>query len=274
MRSRFVFTAVLLAVVACALNRAEVAGATKAKPAAPDRIVTVASGGRTRRALVHAPPAANGAARVPLVIALHGHGGTAARMRRRSGWNAAADARGFIVAYAEGASWRNIPWRSWNAGACCGYSRETGVDDIAYLRNLLDALIAEYPVDPARVYVTGISNGGMMAYRAACELSDRIAAIAVVAGAMSAPVCEPAAPVAVLIIHGTADRRVPYAGGRAANGRVDPSVAEAEAFWRRRNGNAAEVTVRTIQGGGHAWPEDAAATSAEFFARQSKRAGP
>ena len=242
MCSRPVFTVALLAVVACALNRAEGVGATKAKPAAPDRIVTMASGGRTRRALVHAPPAAPGLR--PLVIALHGHGGTAARMRRRSGWNAAADARGFIVAYPDGASWRNIPWRSWNAGACCGYSRETGVDDIAYLRNLLDALIAEYPVDPARVYVTGISNGGMMAYRAACELSDLVAAIAPVAGALGISACQPSEPVSVIIFHGTDDRYVPYNGGQSPvthDDRRDPPVLETAAVWAKQDHCAAEA---------------------------------
>jgi len=237
-----------------------------------DIIKEILVNGKVRRCLIHLSAGPRASGTLPLVIALHGHGGTAARMQKLTGLSAVADARGFIVAYPEGASWRNIPWRSWNAGSCCGYSRDTAIDDVAYLRQLLDALSADYPIDARRIYVTGVSNGGMMAYRAGCELADRIAAIAPVAGAMSAARCEPSAPVAVLIIHGTADRKVPYAGGRAPDGRTDPSVADAAAFWTRHNGAAADVSLHIIEGGRHAWPRDAAAAIWDFFSRQAKPA--
>ena len=254
--------------------------------------------GRARTYLVHLPPARLGSPLQPAVIVLHGHGGTASKAMRVSRMNAKADAEGFLAVYPEGASWAGTPWRSWNAGRCCGYAEATGVDDIAFLRALIEDLRSAFPVDPARIYVTGMSNGGMMAYRAACELSDLIAAIAPVAGAMSAAACEPAHPVSLLIIHGTHDRYVPYEGGvspATRDDREDPPVMEAAAFWAKRNGCAnqperephgavthawfpgcadgAAVGVYTVEDGRHAWPRRGfSATDAmwEFFANHPK----
>ena len=235
--------------------------------------------GRARTYLVHAPAASAGQALLPVVIVLHGHGGTASKAMRLSGMNPKADAEGFLAVYPNGTSWADTPWRSWNAGSCCGYAEATGVDDVAFLRALIADLSRNFPVDPARIYVTGISNGGMMAYRAACELSDLVAAIAPVAGALSMSSCAPAHPVSVLIIHGTNDRYVPYEGGVSPathDDRNDPPVAETAKRWAGWNRCAvdaqeevhgrvahqwfpgcvegAAVEVYTVKGGGHAWP--------------------
>jgi polyhydroxybutyrate depolymerase len=86
------------------------------------------------------------------------------------------------------------------------------VDDVGFLRALIEKIELDYAVDPKCVYLTGISNGGMMTYRAACELSDKIAAIAPVEGAQNVE-CRPSSPVSVIVLHGTADHLVPFEGG-------------------------------------------------------------
>ncbi len=256
-------------------------GARPEEPAGA-AIETLAADGRTRRYLLHVPPGVAAQPR-PLVIVLHADAGSAGGARRLSGMDAKADAAGFLVAYPEGAGWMDRHPRSWNAGACCGYAQAAQTDDVAFIRALIDHVSARHPVDPRRVYATGISNGAMMAYRLACELSDRISAIAPVAGALSVAGCAPEEPVSVVMFHGTADRYIRYAGGpslAADDPRADPSVADAVAFWVRHNGCRAEpqtarrgaieraayggcrqgsaVVLYTVHGGGHAWPGGAA----------------
>jgi polyhydroxybutyrate depolymerase len=101
---------------------------------------------------------------------------------------------------------------TWNTGTCCGYAQRSHVDDVAFIRALLDSLERTYRIDRRRVYATGLSNGGMMSYLVACALSDRFAAVAPVSGELSMD-CAPTIPVSVLIIHGTADENLPYNGG-------------------------------------------------------------
>ncbi|PIQ83327.1 MAG: polyhydroxybutyrate depolymerase [Candidatus Omnitrophica bacterium CG11_big_fil_rev_8_21_14_0_20_63_9] len=233
--------------------------------------------GRARRYLVYAPKVLPQA--MPLVIVLHGHQGGARRIMRMSGMNAKADQAGFLVAYPEGSRWAVLGGGSWNADHCCGYARARAVDDVAFLKAMLERLRAEYRIDPHRVYVAGASNGAMMAYRLACELSDQIAAVASVSGTMQPEACHPSHPVSILMVHGTADTYVPYAGGdgaATADHRMDASQDAVAAFWVRHNGCVASphggrqgnveilehtdcqgtsATKRyTIHGGGHAWP--------------------
>ena len=167
---------------------------------------------------------------------------------------------------------------AWNAVTCCGYAQRAHVDDRAFVRALLDTLVASYAIDTTRIFATGISNGGMMAYLAGCDDADRIAAIAVVSGELTVA-CHPTRPVAVLIIHGTADQNLPYDGGFGAQAlarhRVRP-VSYAVSTWRALDGcrdsaatttagvvthsvwapcaHGTAVELHTIQGGGHAWP--------------------
>jgi polyhydroxybutyrate depolymerase len=248
---------------------------------------------------VYVPARADAIGPLPVVVVLHGHGGTARQAMRVSRMNELAEARGFLAVYPEGSSWMGTPWRSWNAGACCGYAMERQVDDIGFLRELLADLAQAYPVDPARVYLAGISNGAMLAYRAGCELADRIAAIAPIAGTLDRTTCRPSGPVSVIIFHGADDAHVPYAGGRGRHGRMDPPVAEAVRFWVERNGCEAAarrpargavieedysgcahntgVKLYTVQGGGHRWfdrrrgdPLSATELMWEFFSRHPK----
>ena len=238
------------------------------------QVATIEVGGRTREYILHMPANYNGKP-VPLVIVLHGAVQGAANAQSMSGMSALADKEKFIAVYPNGTG--KLP--TWNAGNCCGYAQRENVDDIAFLRALIAKLEKDYAIDTKRIYVTGISNGAMMSYRAACEMADRVAAVAPVEGAQNVP-CKPTAPVSVIVFHGTADRLVPFDGGESAfqvgPHRTDTSVAETVAFWVKENGCApapkseltTEVHIDTysgckdgtgvalyaIQGGHHMWP--------------------
>ncbi len=247
----------------------------RAMAASGDQSATIDVGGRTRSYIVHTPPNYNGQARLPLVIVLHGAVQGDANAEHMSGMSALADKKTFLAVYPEGTG--RAP--TWNAGNCCGYALQNNVDDIGFLRALIAKLDKDYRIDPKRIYVTGISNGAMMSYRAACEMADVVAAVAPVEGAQNVT-CRPSAPVSVIVFHGTADRLVPFNGGstpyQIGPHRTDTSVAEAVAFWVKQDGCAPtpkheesnEVYIDTysgckdgtgialyaIQGGHHLWP--------------------
>jgi polyhydroxybutyrate depolymerase len=156
---------------------------------------------------------------LPLLVALHGGGGSAEQFERDSGFDGLAQANRFIVVYPDGTPMRaGSTGRVWNAGGCCGIAEEDrrNVDDVGFISALVAKLEAGYPIDRRRVFVAGHSNGAMLAFRLACQLSSAIAAIGVQSGTLFAGGCRPAHPVAVLEIHGTADENVPINGGRGA----------------------------------------------------------
>jgi polyhydroxybutyrate depolymerase len=169
-----------------------------------NRTVTVASASGNRTAIVHRP--AGLAPNSPLVVVMHGAGGTAEQVRTSFGWDNLADRDGFEVAYPNGLG------RYWNAGKCCGPPHARHVDDLGFLHGLVQRLAAQDGVDPRRVYAVGMSNGAMMAYAWACALPDDLAGIGPVAGALVAP-CTPAPAITVVAVHGTGDRSVPINGG-------------------------------------------------------------
>jgi len=241
--------------------------------------------GRERSYFVHLPPRYDSKTLLPLVVVLHGGGGgvqgTGAGMQpgavSLTGMSLKADEEDFIVVYPSGTGILRDRLLTWNAGNCCGYALKHDVNDIGLIAALLDKLEREIAIDPRRVLVTGISNGGMMAYRIGCELSDRIAVIAPVEGALNVS-CYPTSPVSVVIFHGTDDQNVHYDGGPAPrDNRIDNSVAKAMSFWVGANG-CVEVPARLapqanlrvesysrcrrdsavmlykILGGKHAWP--------------------
>jgi polyhydroxybutyrate depolymerase len=199
------------------------------------------------------------------VINLHGLNSNSREQEALSGMSAKADAEGFIVVYPDGRSeqWRDGP------GA-------EGEKDRQFILDLLAYLQSQYSIDVARVYATGISNGGGMANRLGCDLADHIAAIGPVSGAYNAwKTCAPSRPMPVIAFHGTADRIVPYAG--AGQGNLAPPIREWAAAWAARDGCRqppsvtvqsdkvtgerwgdcqadAEVILYTIQDHGHSWP--------------------
>ena len=128
---------------------------------------------RERIYLVHVPKSYDDAKPTPVVLAFHGGGSNAEQMVRFCGLNGKADEAGFIVVYPNGTGLfpRTL---TWNGGNCCGYAMRNKVDDVAFVRALLDDLAKVARIDNKRVYATGMSNGAIISYRSASELSDRL----------------------------------------------------------------------------------------------------
>ncbi|MFI5841324.1 alpha/beta hydrolase family esterase [Catenuloplanes sp. NPDC051500] len=214
----------------------------------------------------------------PLVVMLHGGAGSGRQAQETYGWDALADREGVLVAYPDGLN------RAWAvSGECCGAPGRDGVDDVAFIT----AVVADVPgADPARVYATGISNGGMLAYRLACDTHGVFAAIGPVAATRTGD-CPAPDPISVLHIHGDADRTIPYDG---SDGKRDvviegPPIPELHAQWQARDDCAPpSVTVDgsvtrsiadcasgrragliTVAGAGHQWPGSAAKPGAELL---------
>ena len=176
-----------------------------------DRSLTV--DGLTRTYIAHVPPRVSEGRPLPLVLAFHGGGGNGSGFKAYAGLDALADREGFVVVYPDGSGRLGRRLLTWNAGGCCGYAASQNVNDVAFTLAVVRDVARNVSIDPARVYATGHSNGAMMAYRLAAEASERIAAIAPVAGAMQAPGFPPPRPVPVLHIHSVDDPRALYGGG-------------------------------------------------------------
>jgi polyhydroxybutyrate depolymerase len=247
-----------------------------------DQARWIRSGGMLRRYLIHLPAGASSAAGLPVVIAFHGRGGTAAGMSRLTHLDQVADQHRFVVIYPQGYR------RSWNDGRQGTPAHQHGVDDVGFVAGLIRYLVGTGHVNSSRIYATGMSNGAIFTERLGCDLAGLLAGIAPVAGPMPVPVagtCHPSRPIAVLEIHGTADPLVPYGGGQvhSASGGVVRSVAWTFARWRAidrcqprpatatlpdaahdgtgvrvSRGSAcapgAPVVLYTVTGGGHTWP--------------------
>jgi polyhydroxybutyrate depolymerase len=261
----------LLAVGACGSQPERVANQSAAidETETRDREIEVVSGGRARSALVHVPATYSATKPAMLVLSFHGVTMSAEEEATLTGMNAVSDEHGFVVAYPRGVG------KSWNAGpVCCGQAVEEVVDDVQFVRDLLAALEEKLAVDKNRIFATGFSNGGFFSHRVGCELADRIAAIAPVAGVMGIERndCHPARPISVLDFHGTDDWVVPYNGSLLGSFIPAP---DAVAAWRAADGCGAteqgfasgdttceraacaagtEVSFCTVRGGGHAWP--------------------
>ncbi|WP_412543544.1 PHB depolymerase family esterase [Longispora sp. K20-0274] len=239
-----------------------------------ERHVTV--DGRDRTFQVYRPRALPAAA--PLVVMLHGGFGSGRQAQSSYGWDPVADDQRFVVAYPDGLD------RAWSVGGgCCGRPGDTGVDDVAFVRSVVAAVSARIAIDPARVYATGISNGGMLAYRLACD-TTLFAAVAPDSATLLGP-CRPPAPVSVLHIHGLADTNIPFGGGRGDGvAHIDgPPVPAVLDRWRAVDGCAPateytagpvtrstadcpggrSVVLVTIAGAGHQWPGAAGKPVAE-----------
>jgi len=245
-------------------------------------------GGLSRSYRLHVPGSYEGASARPLVFILHGYLGDARHMQEAflgGRFDELSDAHGFFALYPDGVN------RAWNDGGRLRPPKPTDPDDVGFLTALLDDLSAKYRVDPSRVYAAGISNGGMMAYRLACDAAGRFAAIAPVAASLSenfAPLCKPERPVSVMIVNGTKDSLIRWEGGDVrVFFKVRRRVLAAEAtatFWTKANGcegparnldlpdqdpedgtrislqewegcvRGTAVRLYKVDGGGHTWP--------------------
>jgi polyhydroxybutyrate depolymerase len=289
--------------------------ATAVQPAtatqAPGRSFQQLTVGDVTRQYLRYEPSALAAAPAPLLVALHGRGGNGRFAEAMFGFNELADRVGFVVAYPD-ALGEPPTWNEGFVGLSGGPFRP---DDVGFVRAIVQREANARPLDPRRIFVCGHSSGGMMTYRLASEVSDLFAAAGVVAGSVGyrgpnggvQAIPQPARPVPIIHVHGTADTLVPYDGGDGSHaGGLQGflSVAESVGFWVKANGcdptptteirgsarrdtyaGPAEVTLWTIEGGGHGWPrvsagvarrnEPAAGISAteliwEFFSRQAR----
>jgi polyhydroxybutyrate depolymerase len=250
--------------------RAQSADACAGRPAPAPGLSeqTFEHNGVTRRYLLYAPAALDGATPAAVVFSMHGFASNARQQVQLTGWNDIADAHGFLVVYPQGLG---TPPR-WNAGSL-GRLNPGAADDVGFLSALAAHLSETWCIDPDRVYANGMSNGGGMAYRLACEASDVFAAFGGVAGAYAENLdCAPLRPVPMLFFHGTADPIVPYGGGNGL-----PAIAPFVHEFAQRNGcdpqpiplaqvgsvggwqylrcdDDAEVALYVIDNGGHTWP--------------------
>jgi polyhydroxybutyrate depolymerase len=213
--------------------------------------------GLLRRYIVHVPPD-TGDAGLPVMLALHGGGGSGAEFKRDNGLDPVADANHFLAVYPDGTGPLRSTLLTWNAGTnCCGWAQTHHIDDVGFLLAVLDDLGRRAAIDRHRIYVTGHSNGAIMAYRFAAEEADAVAAIVPVSGAMAVASFHPSRPVAILDIHSVDDPRALYTGGwgppfPGTNSRVlHQPVMQGLAQWATNNGCAPEPdSVGTIVGSG------------------------
>jgi polyhydroxybutyrate depolymerase len=200
---------------------------------------TISVGGTIRSYRLFVPRSLPAGKKVPLVLVFHGGSGSAEKISRLTRFSFFAEREKFLVVYPEALQGH------WNDGREPSVSpaHSDAVDDVGFVRTLLDTLAAQYPVDSSRVHVTGFSNGAMFCHHLAAHLAARIASIAPVCGGIAGPSAErffPAAPVSVLIIQGTSDPLVPYDGGAVTRDRGGTILGTAAtvAAWVRVNGCA------------------------------------
>jgi polyhydroxybutyrate depolymerase len=259
-----------------------------AAQAAGDPKIEIEYGNLDRSYLLHLPDPAP-AVPPPVVVVLHGGGGNAESIARVTGFDVEADRHGFIVVYPNGTDesrplmklFGSPGFLTWDAGGCCGFARDNHIDDVGFIRAVVTAVVKDNAADPKRIYATGISNGGMLAYRLACEASDMFAAVAPVSAIQDVQDCKPSRAVSIFHIHGEKDENVPINGGvgkkaldkEGKQGR--PPVQDSIDFWVKQDGcsvtvrsqepgvdmvnyggcrDGSEVQYFKIVDGGHSWP--------------------
>jgi polyhydroxybutyrate depolymerase len=242
--------------------RAAAAMSTGSPSPGPVQYATMVVDRKLRDYRLYRPPSLAGTTPAPLVVVLHGHPIDAAAFEDVLHFQAEASAAGFLAVYPDGCG------EDWNP--------THNSYDVDFVGRIIDRLETEFQIDKSRVYVTGASAGAFMAYRLACDLADRIAAVASVTGSMWWADCSPARPISILEMHGTADANVPYEGGRSPYNSINfPSVTDViqrwtnldgcsgspvlsqsgitkTSLWKSCNGGAV-VRLDTVIGGHHTW---------------------
>lgn len=247
---------------------------------------TIQHDGLTRQYAVHVPAGYTPATSMPLLVALHGGGGSMEFQAddHRYGLITKSEQEGFIAVFPNGYSkLRSGKLATWNAGKCCGGARDNNVDDVGFIRQVVANVTQQVNIDRKRIYATGMSNGAMMAYRLACDMPDVFSAVAAVAGTDNTVSCNPRTPVSILHIHAKNDTHVLFDGGAGPgvpNERAVTdftSVSDTVSKWARIDGctasprrvlntagaycevyspcrGNAEVELCVTQTGGHSWP--------------------
>lgn len=258
---------------------------------APADQITLQFDGRERWAVVHIPPGYDVNKPTPVVLVFHGGGGFPDAVRFQSQMDAVADREGFLAVYPAGTGIVRNSLLTFNAGNCCGYALKHNTDEVGFTAALIDALGEKFSIDRHRVFATGISNGAGVSYRLACELSDRIAAIAPIATTMNIPQCNLKRPLSVIHFHGLEDKNALFQGGvgpKSISGADMKSVPDTIAFWVRHNGcsrtptserqvgaarqimygscaEGTEVVLWQLDDGGHTWPGGKISRAEEWY---------
>lgn len=238
-------------------------------------------GSLTRKYILHVPESYNKNKETPLVLAFHGGMGTAKIMAENYDWIPKSDKEGFIVAFPNGVS--KLPsgkFATWNAGNCCGYAVESNSDDVAFVKAIIEDI--KKKVNVGKIFATGMSNGGMISYKLACEMSDTFTAIAGVSGTDNYNGCVPKKPISIMHIHGLKDDHVLFNGGCgpkciAGSEANFVSVPNTISKWVDRNNcdknpqtvplnenayydlyancnDGVKVKLIVVKDGGHSWP--------------------
>ena len=252
-----------------------------------DYYFSIQHDGLPRMYRVHVPEGYNGASPAPLLIAFHGGGGDMDYMAKDEhyGLIAKSDKEGFVLVFPSGYSkFKSGKIATWNAGKCCGDARDKKIDDVGFVRQIISNLSAQMKIDRNKIYATGMSNGGMMSHRLACEMADTFKAVAPVAGTDGTLSCNPSQPISVLNIHAINDTHVLFNGGAGKDVFKDASmvtefvsVPETVARWVKRDqctgspqrvlsvegaycdqysscAGGVKVQVCVTESGGHSWP--------------------
>ena len=257
---------------------------TAPQPTVFDIADSLVHDGKERTYHVHLPPSYyNTSDNLSLVIGLHGGEGSGAQFEKQTNLDDKADAEGFIIVYPDGLPNPNAPTiRTWNAGKCCGQNASTlNIDDVGFISDLIDKLKAKYRIDAKKVYATGHSNGAMLCYRLASELSAKLAAVAPNAGNFQMKTSyAPVRNVPVIHINSKLDQNVKYLGGMTVGpgGQYDPPVDSClnvvasrasctnakqvvQTFtlytiyeWSGCTPDSFEVLLYLTEDGGHSWP--------------------
>ncbi len=249
------------------------------------KTINITFDGVARNFIVYLPSGYNNSGKMPLIFAIHGGSGTPEGMINIANFKPIADRDKVVLVYPEGVQ------KNWNDGRPT-VPNQLGINDVGFFNQMCDYIINNYSVDGKKIYATGISNGGFMSTRLGCELSNRIAAIAVNAATIEAktiaPNCNPGRPVPALYIHGTTDPLVPFLGGQiTAGGTAGGTILshfQVIEKWVALNGcnstptitdlpdisndgtsikqrvysggtNGSEVVSYVIMNGGHTWPQ-------------------
>jgi len=237
---------------------------------------------------LHIPSGINVTVPIPVVFVFHDYTKAIATLRFQSKFDDISDANNFMVVYPHGIG------ASWNGGGCCGIAVEDYLDDVEFVNQILIELRKTFTLDAQRIYTAGFSNGGMMAYRLGCEMSETFAAVAAVEGVLFYDQCEPKNAVSLIHFHGLADPFVPYAGGNGieeASLYDFPPVETGIEKWEQWNGcsnlpqvsmqglithtvysdckNNTAVELYTFEGMEHAWPQPKGSGDLNFPATQT-----
>lgn len=241
--------------------------------------------GRDRKYLLYIPLSYDASRSTPLLLFFHGGGGHMEQAAKDYGWREKSEKEGFILAFPNGSSrFRRGRFATWNAGECCGYARDSKIDDVGFVKRVISDIARKANVDNGKIFAVGMSNGGMLAHRLACEMADTFKAVASVAGTDNTNSCGPSRPISVMHIHAKDDTHVLFGGGMGEGAFRDESkvtdftsAPETINRWIIRNHadntprrildvpgvyadlytskqNNAQIELVVTDSGGHSWP--------------------